>query len=284
MPATETSLAPETDRFPEGSVDAAIYPTPQAALEHSLVPLAMGETCWLIPAEDGLHLRVEPDALEETRRQLDRFDRENLDWPPPPAADPAPTRKRPPLSPLLWVLAVIGMFCAQGSLPGLTDAALLDASRVFAHGEGWRAASALWLHADLGHLAANAVGGLLVFTAVVSTFGTLPGWSLIAGSAIAGNLLSVSLHHGEVYSSLGASTAVCAGLGLRTGRALRLAGRPHRPHRRRAVFVALGSGLVMLGLFGAGADHIDVPAHAAGFIAGLILGLLAAPDLASAQH
>lgn len=274
--APETDLSLTEDPFPEGSVDAGVYASHAEAFERSLVLLAMGETCWIIPAADGRHhLRMEPAALDYARRQLACYDRESLGWPPRPAIDPAPARKHLPLSPLLWVIGVFLIFGAQARRPDLTDAWLLDSGRVFAHGEWWRAATALWLHGDLAHLVSNAGGGLLVFSAVIATFGFAPGWALLATSAIAGNLAAVAAHFGDDYRSLGASTAVFAGLGLLTGRAVRVLLRADHPRRGRALFAPLASGAVVLGLYGAGEFHVDVLAHATGFTAGLLLALLA---------
>jgi membrane associated rhomboid family serine protease len=277
MTASVPEMPPPTATgdFPEGSVDAGIYATHRESFQHSLVVLAMGEPCWLIESAAGHHLRVESPALETVRQQLALFDRESIGWPPRPLLDPAPPRRNVPLSPLLWVLAIFAVFWAQGEWPGLTDATLLDARRVFAHGEWWRAASALWLHDDLAHLVSNAGGGLLVFSAVVATFGLGAGWLLLTGAAIAGNLAAAALHFGDDYRSLGASTAIFAGLGLLTGRAIRALARSDQSPRWRTMFPPLASGVVVLGLFGAGGVNIDALAHATGFGAGLATGLAA---------
>ena len=274
MTEPESPTPPAREAFPEGSVDAGVYATHADGFAHSLVVLAIGETCWLVEADDGHHLRVEPEALNIVRQQLAYYDRESIGWPPRPFVDPAPVRKHAPLSPLLWVLAVFAVFWAQEKRPGLTDTGLLDARRVFDHGEWWRTASALWLHADLGHVVSNAGSGLLVFSAVVATFGARAGWWLLAAAAIAGNAIAVTIHYGSDYRSLGASTAVFAGLGLLTGRAVRVMSRSGHPHRWRMLLMPLFAGLVVLGLFGAGGVNIDVLAHATGFGAGLALGFL----------
>ena len=114
-----------------------------------------------------------------------------------------------------------------------------------------------------------------MFSAVLLTFGLAGGWLRILAAALAGNLASVALHHGDSYRSLGASTAVFAGLGLLTGRAVRVAARAGPRRRVRPMLVPLGAGLAVLGLFGAGDVHIDVLAHATGFGAGLGAGFVA---------
>lgn len=272
MTAPEESATLANDLFPDGSVDAGVYATHQEAFAHGVVVLAMGEACWIVPAEDGHHLRVEATALPAVREQLAHYTRESVGWPPRPVVDRSPVTKQPPLSPLLWVLGIFGMFWAQGHWPGLTDAALLDAARLFDQGEWWRPITALWLHADIGHVVSNAIGGLLVFSALITTIGLRAGWCLLASSAVAGNVIAAAIRHGDHYRSLGASTAVFAGLGLLAGRAVRVMGRSGHPHRWRAMFTPLAAGIAVLGLLGAGGVNIDVLAHATGFMAGLIAG------------
>jgi rhomboid protease GluP len=276
MTEPEISASLANDSFPEGSVDAGVYSTHADGLVHSLVVLAMGETCWLIEAADGHHLRVEHAAVNAVRHQLACFDRESVGWPPRPVVDASPTLRHAPLSPLLWVLSVLAVFWAQGHWLGLTDGGCVDARRMVEQSEWWRAASALWMHADVGHLVSNAGGGFLVFSAVVMTFGFGAGWRWLLASAIVGNVAAVALHYGEDYRSLGASTAVFAGLGLLSGRAMRviMISRAGHPQRWRALVVPLAAGLAVLGLFGAGGVNIDVLAHATGFVAGLVVGIV----------
>lgn len=275
MTATEPPSAQAQAPFPDGSVEVGVYATQAEGLEHSLVVLAMGEACWLVPTDDGFHLRVPPAIHTVSQQQLAYFDRERVGWPPPVAVDALPTRRQAPLSPLFWVLGVFAAYWAQERWPGFTEAGWLDAQRVFAHGEWWRAASALWLHGDLSHLVGNAGGGVLMFSAVIATFGFRAGWSWLAGSAIIGNLAAVAIHHRDEYRSLGASTAIFAGLGLLSGRALRVVARSGPSRRWRPLLVPLATGLAMLGLFGTAGPNTDLLAHATGFGSGLIGGVIA---------
>jgi membrane associated rhomboid family serine protease len=119
---------------------------------------------------------------------------------------------------------------------------------------------------------ANAVSGFFVFSAVVSTMGRLRGWLLLALAAAAGNLAVAALNYPGPYRSIGASTAVFAGLGLLTGRAVRVLCGENGQLRWRALLVPLAAGVTLLGLFGAGGLRTDVVAHATGFAAGLVLG------------
>jgi rhomboid protease GluP len=260
----------------ENTVEAGVYATPQEAFEHGLVVLAMGEPCWIDDGVQGHRVLVEPNRLAEIRRQLACFDRESQHWPPRPLHDPAAGRRLLVLTPLVWALVVLAAFWAEILHPSWVNLGALDSEALFVRHEWWRPVTALFLHADAGHVLSNGLNGILVFSAVVTTFGRSRGWSLLALAAVAGNVLSATINIDAPYHSIGASTAVFAGVGLLTGRAMRLVMRLPRHHRWRALFVPFAAGLTVLGLYGAGGVQIDVLAHAAGFVTGLAAGFLGA--------
>jgi rhomboid protease GluP len=275
MPPPNPPGETDGDAVPRDLAEAGTYPTAAAGFDHGLVVLAMGCPYWLLPFGGRYRLLVEPGALEEVRVQLECFDRESIGWPPPPPPR-GPARRTEIATPLLWALAVTAAYCAQGRWPGLLeDSGALDAQAVFDRGEWWRIGTALFLHADVGHLVSNALSGIFAFSAVLSTLGRRRGWLLLALASLTGNLAVAALNYPGPYLSLGASTAIFAALGLLTGRAVRVV-RQHRPERSwRPVVAPLAAGIVLLGLFGAGGIHIDVGAHAAGFAAGLAWGFCA---------
>lgn len=275
MSPPELSSEAVQERSPESLVEAGSYRTEAEGFDHGLVVLAAGSACWLVPGEAGYRLLVEPEALDPVREQLTRFDRESIGWPPPPVREDTPARKTEMLTPLLWGAIVLAIFWGQGTHPTWTKLGLLDPFAVFERGEVWRLATALFLHADPGHAISNCLSGIFVFAAVLTTIGLGRGWLLLAVAAIAGNLVTAALHYGSDYRSLGASTAIFAGLGLLTGRAVRMiGGRRGRALRRRSRLVPFAAGLTMLGLFGAGRLQVDGVAHATGFAAGLVLGFV----------
>jgi len=272
VPAGATNERDSTDL-----VEAGVYSAPAEGFEHGLVVLAMGGSYYLAPSDTGYRLLVEPAALAAVREQLACFDRESIGWPPRPAVEERPARRLELFTPLLWALLVMAVFWGQGAWPGRwEEAGALDPRAVFDQGEWWRLATALFLHADVGHLVGNVVSGVFVFATVVSTIGRRRGWLLLALASLAGSLAVAALNYPGPYRSLGTSTAVFAGLGLLTGRALRVLQRPGRPHRWRTVLGPLAAGLTLLGLYGAGEAHTDVGAHLTGFAAGLVLGFAAA--------
>ncbi len=276
-PASEEDAPTAEDR-----VEAGTYPTSEAGFEHGLVVLAMGAPYWLVEADGGAGYRllVPGGAAEAVREQLAIYDRENAGWPPPrprvEANSVVARRGAGVFAALLWALAAVAGFAAQGRWPELTEAWALDARAVFADGEVWRAATALFLHADLGHLSSNVGGGLFLFAAVFSAFGAWRGAVRLGVAAMSGNLAAAAIHYPAEYRSLGASTAVFAALGLLTGRAVRVVWRSGPARPGRAVAVPLAAGVTVLALFGAGEQRVDVLAHATGFVAGLLAGLAAA--------
>jgi membrane associated rhomboid family serine protease len=275
MPSPDSSDETAGAGIPGDLVEAGNYPTPAEGFDHGLVVLALGAPYWLVPHDGGYRLLVEPPAADAAREQLACFDRESVNWPPPAAENPAP-RRYEMATPLLWAVSVLLVFCAQGTWRGRWEAAGdLDARAVFDRGEWWRLGTALFLHADFGHLISNELSGIFVFSAVVSTIGRSRGWLLLALASLSGNLAIAALYYPSPYRSLGASTAIFAGLGLLTGRAIRLVRRPGRLGRWRAVLVPLAAGATLLGLFGAGGLDVDVGAHLTGFTAGLICGFAA---------
>ncbi|MBC8012179.1 MAG: rhomboid family intramembrane serine protease, partial [Burkholderiales bacterium] len=226
MTTSPEPLVSESSEPPpeEARIEAGIYASAVEGFEHGLVALAMGCPYWLEEGEDGYRLFVPAAAAAGVREQLRIFARENLRWPPPRLREtPAPVgRFSAALFPsALWALVVLAVFAAQGAWPGLVEAGAMDARAFFADGEWWRAATALFLHADLGHVSSNVIGGVFLFSTVLATFGRARGACLLALSSVAGNLAAAAIHWPKDYRSLGASTAVFAALGMLTGRAVR---------------------------------------------------------------
>jgi rhomboid protease GluP len=259
--------------LPENLIEVGVYASEPAGFEHGLVVLAAGRPCWLVNDARGYRLLVEPNSADEIRRQLRCFDRESVGWPPPPIRDPAIARSRDAISPLFWALAVIGIYWGEIAHPAWVRLGVLDSDAVFHHGEWWRVGTALFLHADAAHLISNGLSGIIVFSAVVATFGRWRGWLTLLVASLLGNVASAAINYSAPYRSLGASTAVFAAVGLLTGRAISLAAKsPARAHRWRAMFVPFAAGATVLALFGAGGVQIDVMAHLTGFLGGAFCG------------
>ena len=136
-------------------------------------------------------------------------------------------------------------------------------------GEAWRALTALMLHADLAHLAANAGFGALFGGLAARLYGAGVGWLLVLVAATLANFLNgVWMPAGR--ASIGASSAVFAALG-----AVAVFRWPAAARRTRLAWrgASLAAALVLLALLGTGDAHTDIAAHALGFAAGLVLAL-----------
>lgn len=201
------------------------------------------------------------------RDELAAFRREDRGPPPRPAR--ADLRRGTGAS-LLAVLLLAGIhaLATVGWLPA--DTGLLDAERVRS-GEWTRLVTALTLHADLAHLAANLTFLGLLGWAVAQQLGGGLAFAVLLAAGTLANVASVLLRAGT-HRSLGASTAVFAALGILGILAAhrRGAAGASRWLRWAPPVVALG----FLGWLGTGGERVDVLGHLLGLLSGLAAGLL----------
>lgn len=276
MTTGDVSAENASERDPEDLVEVGVYSNSKDASQHGLVVLARGHAYWLQPKAEGFGLWVNAAVAEDVREQLRKFDRESAGWPPRAWMDAGARRKLELFTPLCWALMAIGSFRAQWEWPAWVERGALEARAVVEGGEWWRAATALFLHADAGHLTSNLISGVFAFAAVVTTMGIVRGWVAIWVAAIVGNLAVAWMNAGSDYRSVGASTAVFAALGVLVGRSVRVAMRAERARRWRAALLPLATGVAVLGLYGAGEQRVDVLAHVTGFVAGVVAGAVGA--------
>jgi rhomboid protease GluP len=152
--------------------------------------------------------------------------------------------------------AFLGLFSSATWVErGSADAALI------LHGDWWRVATALTLHADVAHVAGNATAVGILLTALASRLGpALAAWlPLVAG--LAGNA-ATALVARSGHLSIGASTTVFGAVGVLS--ALQVPG--------RRAWLTLGAGVALLGLLGTG-QRADLFGHLFGFLAGVMEGL-----------
>lgn len=138
------------------------------------------------------------------------------------------------------------------------------------HGELFRTATSLLLHANALHLAGNMIGIALFGTAVCTITGWGVGWLMIFATGILGNLVNAFLYKTS-HLSIGASTAVFGAIG--TLAAHQFFKKFRLPGQRIKAWLPLGGGLALLGFLGSG-QHVDLTAHLFGFMAGIMMGLL----------
>jgi rhomboid protease GluP len=217
---------------------------------------------------ESSQLLVPADRAEQASQQLAAFLRENKPAVPTPAVpwDPISTRLA-----ALYVGLLLGGFWLQHQLAIPFDwtatTALTDG--VWSRGEWWRVITALTVHADAGHVLANLVVGLAFILLCGRYLGAGFAGLTVLLVAVAANAIESALLP-PLASSVGASTAVFAALGLAAGLAWAWQSR-HRlawPHR----WAPLVGGAVMLTYLGTGDSSTDTLAHLLGFGGGLIAG------------
>ena len=174
-------------------------------------------------------------------------------------------------SSLSWVLLVAFFFWLQESHPAIRDAGLMSSSGV-RHGEWWRLVTAIFLHANLGHLAANLTSGFVLLGLTMGCYGTGIGLlaALLAGAG--GNVAAWIIF--PEHLSLGASGMVMGCLGLLAIHSVSY-WRTHPATPPKFFLTGLAAGIMLFVLTGLG-PGTDVCAHAGGFIAGVLFGGLLA--------
>jgi rhomboid protease GluP len=172
-----------------------------------------------------------------------------------------------------WALVLVIVFAAQKNrafgLNWLGEGGL-QVGAVEA-GEWWRAVTALTLHVDVVHLVGNIGFGTVFGVIIAREIGGGLAWLMILIGGTAGNLMNVAVQRPE-HSSIGASTAVFAALGLASAYLWTAQRLLHDSWARR--WAPVVGGILFLAWFGTGGERTDIVAHLTGFIAGFGLGFL----------
>jgi rhomboid protease GluP len=216
---------------------------------------------------------VSSHEVTPARREIEAWLAERRAVPPEaPARQPLANGRRGVLG---YVLLMVVVALAVGNFA--FDRDWLEAGRIdgaaMRAGEWWRAITALTLHADLEHLAANLFFGSVFGWFAGRYLGSGIAWLLILLAGACGNIVNV-LILGAEHRAIGASTAVFAALGLLGS--LGWAGRRRSVQGRIYRWGPIIAAVALLAYTGAGGERTDIGAHIWGFVAGLAAGLLAA--------
>src|SRR5215469_7162599 len=241
--------------------------------ERLLVLTAVGVEGFITPAEGEFLLQVAAADAGYALQHLLQYEAENRAPPQPPP--PPPIYSHAWVGCLGYALVLLGVAWALSN--GLVrldafDMGELDAARIQA-GEWWRAWTALTLHLDGPHLAANLGAGVWFGYLAGRQMGSGTAWLLtVSGGALA-NLLEGLLAPPE-HRAVGASTAVFSALGAMAAYSWRERfALPQSWARRWGPLVA---GVILLGWTGSAGEGTDVMGHLAGFAVGVLLGATAA--------
>jgi rhomboid protease GluP len=250
--------------------------------ERALVLVAVGIQSAVTFAGTGFILWVNEADAPQARAHLRQYETENR--PPPPAPPP------PRLYPYAWIGCLAYVVCLLGVAFLISGAHVrLDAFDTgdlnpvaIRAGQLWRAWTALTLHIDGPHLAANLAAGVWFGYLAARQIGVGNAWLLIATGAALANLTE-GLFGAPDHRSVGASTAVFTALGLMAAYSWRE--RYQFPQGWARRWGPLVAGVILLGWTGSGgsseegpggAENIDIYGHVAGFIVGIVLGATAA--------
>ena len=256
-------------------VEVGRYARLAEARERGLVVAALALPHWIEREGDDWVLQVEESKSEAVRRELAVFETEQEE----PAAprEFLPGGELPKFSLFVagWLLS--GFYFAQQVAPeAWEDRGVADAKAILA-GEWWRTITALTLHGDGSHLAANLATGLLFAAFLIPRLGSGFTWLAILLSGVLGNALNAWGYRGESHLSIGASTACFGALGILVGLELFARWREPRTRGRWQLIVPIGAGLALLAFLGVGEEQqrVDYMAHCWGFLAGTAEGIVA---------
>lgn len=240
------------------------------AEQYALVLAAFNIGCRLVARGDAILLFVAPADADRARQELAFYASENR---PRPRASPPERALTGGLDGTL-AYAVILLFLHGASRRhtfGLDWwSAGAGQAGLIVDGEWWRAATALGLHADLGHLAGNLAFGGLLGLLLAQPLGVGLAWLAILLAGAAGNAVNAVLHP-AAHTGVGASTAVFAALGLLA--ALNVRRRASVWGRGLRRWLPLGAAAMLLAYMGVGGERTDVGAHVAGLATGALFGL-----------
>ncbi len=246
-------------------------------MDWGLVLISQGIEATIDYAEDGAGwgLIVAAQDLEPAVKAIRQYKLENRSWPWQQQVF------RPGFvfdwGSLTWVVLTCFFFWLNASRTDLQTVGIMDGAAV-ARGQWWRLFTAIWLHADPAHLAANLSLGVLLLGLAMGRYGTGIGLLAACLAGAGGNLVAWWLGS-EPHRSLGASGLVMGCLGLLAAQSFSLW--RQSPHARKFILAGLGAGIMLFVLLGV-APGTDVLAHFGGFVSGLLLGALLslAPALA----
>ncbi len=258
-----------------GSVAVLDPPTTRANADRwSLVLASQGIEHRIAKAEGGWVLVVAPSNAANAASALGAYVHEN-----PTDDDLAhQTRSRPPVPGGRWlgpafaalIVAFHALIVFAGRHGEWIDAGASRSSLIL-NGRLARTVTALTLHADAGHVLANAFSGGLFLYWLGRALGPGFGLFLVVAAGALGNAANAVLR-GPGHGGIGASTAVFGAVGLLAGlRAARVA-RGAEPARIGGWWLPLAAGVAVLALMGS-SERSDVLAHATGLAAGIALGL-----------
>ncbi len=239
------------------------------AEQYALVLTAMGVWSSIAPEGKSMTLYVKHVDAERAIDELTAYDSENR---PHPAKSERLRPALPRLEVAMVYWAVLLFFFAAArheafSLDWVGEGAAQ--AGLMLNGEWWRAVTALCLHVSATHLLSNLVFGTVFLLLLAQVTGVGVAWLSMVAAGAAGNVVS-ALMRSPMHTSIGASTAIFAALGLLAAlQQLRRRDQATSALRRWAPLVG---GVALLGFLGFSGENTDILAHVLGFGSGIVGG------------
>ena len=224
--------------------------------------------------DDKWQLLVPADQYQNACQELQQYEIENHNWPPPP---PIERKLQENTASTIWIFIFLALFYnvtqQQINLLGHHPINWLELGNAHAetilHGQWWRLITALTLHSGPLHLVSNIALGAIFMIRLCRLLGSGLAWFLLLGAGSLGNLLNALVQSPD-HHSIGASTAVFGAVGL-----LAAINMLHfRKNLRQRWPLPFAAALGLLALLGAAGENTDIGAHLFGFLAGIGLGLV----------
>ena len=245
-----------------------IASTSRQADDWALVLTAIGIPHAIAPDAAGWALLTAPDDAARANAALTAYDEERLTDGAPLTAAPAPY---PWMSGVALGLLLLWLFSVTGT-PGPAsrwfDRGAAVAGAIVA-GEAWRTITALTMHVDVVHVTGNALAVAVLFPPLVQRLGGGGALLFVLAAGALGNAGAAAAHEPR-HLAVGASTAAFGAVGMLV--ALRFF--PDGPPPSRKRWTAPVAGVILLATLGV-SRGADVTAHVSGFLAGVVLGILA---------
>ncbi len=245
------------------------------AEQYMLVLVAMGIESFVRRDEEGFALFVEASRHDRAASELLAYDVENRNVKqklgPRQLAVP-----RTEAAMIYWAVLLF-FFAAERNHAFSIDWLNSGAAQagLIMDGEWWRAVTALTLHASSAHLLGNLVFGTVFFFLLAQMVGSGVAWAAMIAAGTLGNLINALLH-ADTHTSIGASTALFAGIGLLAALRQSEVGEGRRTFKSLRRWAPLAGGFMLLAFLGFSGERTDVMAHVLGFFVGLGGGWLLA--------
>lgn len=260
----------------EVPTEAVVRASPDRGQAESwtLVLEAMAIPHRVVPTDVGFAVMVPPKMVAPAIAALDAQDKEAAEG---PVREVAAPDHGPSFVGMGIGITLVAFFVVAGPRTGFDvqgwfrqGSAVSEA--IVRNHEVWRAVTALTLHADIMHVAGNAVASLVFVTALGRWLGG--GLAVLATllAGIAGNLLTAYIYKTS-HNVVGASTSTFGALGVLGGLQFVRRFRMRTVGRLRRALLGIAAALGLLAMLGMG-ERADVVAHATGTGFGVLFGAL----------